>query len=102
MEHGRPAAKGRDHRASVRLHVMPDPDDPLLFLVTSEPVDSDAIPVIPTARAHSHWVRTSLNIDNNDPGSDFSTASPGRTISLTHPSHVDHSRRADDSPRLVR
>lgn len=101
MEHGPSTTKKRAHRASVRLHVKPDPDDPMLFLVTSEPVDGDAIPVIPTAKAHSHWVRTSLNIDKHDAGSELFDPSPSRAVRLTHPSHVDHSRRADDRTRFV-
>jgi hypothetical protein len=44
----------RRHRALVRLFIEQDPDDPLTFLVTSEPGEY-AIPVIPTPKAHALW-----------------------------------------------
>jgi hypothetical protein len=102
MDYRPSTTRKREHRASVRLHVMPDPEDPLLFLVTSEPVDGDAIPVIPTARAHSHWVRTSLNIDGHDAKPEFGAPSLRHAVSRAHhPSHVDDSSRAGDRTRFV-
>jgi hypothetical protein len=49
------------HRALVRIFVEQDPDDPLTFVVTEEPGDN-AIPVIPTSKAHELWLYSSANV----------------------------------------
>jgi len=46
----------------VRIFIEQDPDDPLVFMVTTEPGDR-AIPVIPTSRAHALWLYASSSDD---------------------------------------
>jgi len=46
--------KGTRRSGFARLFVRQDPDDPLLFVVSGERGE-DAIPVIPTAKAHAMW-----------------------------------------------
>jgi hypothetical protein len=60
----------------ARLHVTPDPYDPHLFLVTSDP-EENSLPVIPTAPAHEYWVSSSVLQEQED---------PGRSVSPNHPS----------------
>ena len=48
------------HRALVRIYVEQDPDDPLTFTVTEDPGDN-AIPVIPTTKAHDLWLYAALS-----------------------------------------
>ena len=52
------ATKRHRHRALVRIFIEQDPEDPLTFRVTEEPVDN-AIPVIPTEKAHKLWTYAS-------------------------------------------
>jgi hypothetical protein len=74
----------RDQQASVRLHLVPDRDDPLVFLVTGDSADGQGIPVIPTAMAHSYWACVSL--DEDDTGSGGSATSPSDDVVQGHPS----------------
>jgi hypothetical protein len=62
----------RPHRALVRIFVEQDPDDPLTFMVTGEPGEN-AIPVIPTSKAHDLWLYSSSVKDSR----------------RRHPSHVE-------------
>jgi hypothetical protein len=48
------------HRALVRIYVEQDPEDPLTFTVTETPGE-DAIPVIPTTKAHDLWLYAALS-----------------------------------------
>jgi hypothetical protein len=50
------------HRALVRIFIQQDPDDPLTFVVTREPGDN-AIPVIPTSKAHQLWLYASDDVE---------------------------------------
>jgi len=46
----------------VRIFIEQDPDDPIVFVVTTEPSDN-AIPVIPTSKAHDLWLYASSSDD---------------------------------------
>ncbi|HXX91172.1 MAG TPA: hypothetical protein VEI83_13220 [Acidimicrobiales bacterium] len=39
------------------LHVVPDPKEPTVFLVTTDDEGEESIPVIPTPEANSFWSR---------------------------------------------
>lgn len=52
----------RRHRALVRIYIEQDPDDLLIFVVTQEPGDN-AIPVIPTSKAHKLWLYASPRVE---------------------------------------
>jgi hypothetical protein len=53
-----PVTRHRKHHALVRIYVQQDPEDPLVNVVTDEP-DENAIPVIPTQKAHALWLYAS-------------------------------------------
>jgi hypothetical protein len=43
------------HSALVRIYVKQDENDPLVYVITTDPEEEGAIPVIPTQKSHDLW-----------------------------------------------